>query len=432
MADYRQNRIKSKAILLSLLIAIVFSPIKSFAGQKEKISSDLSKIGYTVVDLSQKKLPASDTKYFIVTVSKGGENFKVKVFDGKYFLSHENGKLEPLITKNSSKNSGHAQPGRIKGKGVSGSGQNGQLLRPSLKENSTFRPKISHDSTQRGAVETKSASTSAFLGRAQPSVKLGGSGDIANLDKDLTNGCFQAVANPTAEFGLGLRDTVAVLNYRSGGRVVEPSREFKAPKEDPTTAKILRDAGQKSKRDPVTDSQKEFASQVNSSQMYQYSMGNLWNVLFGKGRPENMSRDQIVAYRNMERLAAGLAKQGKSKEEIYKSVGRQLESQFKGNITLTGTSPNSPWTLRSDGKLVIYSLVNNRDQVLSYTTQSLMLKNDPIYESKRKDWIEATGEYNRLRNNLMFDTDAQKADSLKRKIDSLSQDLEARQSEILS
>jgi len=209
------------------------------------------------------------------------------------------------------------------------------------------------------------------------------------------------------------------------------SKDFKKSKKRSTTNKILNRASNR-KGDPVSGSQRDFENKVNSKEMQSYTIGVLKEVMKGNRKSGALNGDQIVARRNLERLAKTLRRQGKSKKEAYNLISRQMKKQFSGNVVLKGNNPGKPWSIKPNGNLEVYSLANNRDQVISYTAQALTLKHDPIYNAKRKQWLNANKKLKSLKKSATFENDFSEIKNLESKINSLSKELEQRQVEIFS
>ena len=140
----------------------------------------------------------------------------------------------------------------------------------------------------------------------------------------------------------------------------------------------------------------------------------------------------MIARRNLEKLAGTLMKQGKNKDDVYALLGKQFKQQFNGKVSMSGSNPDQPWSISQDGKLTVFALTNNKDQVLTHTTQALVLTNDPIYQSKRSEWAKTNKELTGLKNNVMFDSDSVRVKNLETKVNNLTKEINQRQSELLS
>jgi len=147
---------------------------------------------------------------------------------------------------------------------------------------------------------------------------------------------------------------------------------------------------------------------------------------------ESITPDQVKAKRTLDRLVEKLLRQGKSKGQIYSLISRQTKEYLSGNVVFDGESSDTPWLIDTEGKLHVYSLINNRDQALVYIYQALMLINDPLYQSKRKEWLKSIKKLKSTRKNLAFDSDYNKIKTLKTRIDVLSTAIMKRQVEVFS
>lgn len=439
---YRNCKIALNLVIAGALLCVLLCPsLVLSSSSPKKISSDLEKAGYQTQNVTEKTIPMSNQNYFIVNASKDGQSFKIKVFKNKYFISGSNGSLKPLKIPQRAMN---AKAIKRKANAKRGTAH---LKRPSFSRDSTFdrKRKVNKENSSSRHLNRDSGmlnkGSEEFLANAEPTVNLGSNKSVSNASKSFGNGCYPVAFSRIASFGMGMQDTAKILgalkhkggsqDMRLGRKVLDPSKDFKRSDKESSTDKIFRRAS-RSKNDPVSKSQKDLDERINSKEMHQYTMKQLQSILKGEKAQGYQTPDKMIARRNLSRLVSSLQRQGKSKREIYSLLNRQMKKQFSGNVSLTGKSSQRPWVMKSDGSLKVYSLTNNRDQVLSYAAQALTLKNDPIYNSKRTQWIKTNKELSTIKRNVTFQSDHNRIRKLENKLDSLSKDITSRQREIFS